>query len=1386
MNGPARDKIGDYEILEAIGQGSRGRVFKAKCVATNNPRIAKDQVVSLKVLHLPGQDARDADRFKEQAEVLCHLAHPNIIKYLDVFVWRPGEWDEVRCLVTELLEGETLDDRIKKCPQGLEWAEVKVYFQQATAALAFARASGVLHRDIKPSNIFLTKDGAVKVFDFDIVRKDEDGQQSTAAWKGTFDYMAPDFLTVQHFRGDEQSDIFSLGICFYEALTGKLPFEPLTKGAHVAYLNRWFSGEKPPEPSFRPAIFRVLTNARRFVEKCIHPQREQRFATFAQVEEELGRIHYRRIKHDEKEEYEIQSVLGRGGFGEVFFARRLRDGMKVAVKHLFAQKQSERFLREAKMLQRCEHPHICRYIDFFVIKSTTEEQYYLVLEYLEGMPAAALRYRIKKEGQLPVDEAVPLFINYLRALQFLHEGKKPIIHRDIKPTNLYAPRGRPDQARIFDLGVARDVTGTVTYGGVPGTLDYMAPEFAKPGADRGSAQSDLYALGLCLYEAVCGKPAFEKLPTELNTAWTEFQRRASTRRDLNFDAPVFKENPRLAAAIRKATAPDPEDRFASAREMIRDLELVIGISSADAEAATMVTSATAPSVKELPSLESQVDEATPTPTPSPAPSPNKVRIEPPPKPRERKKAPAPAPARAPEPPEPHEHDAPTMGTRVDGVNHEGLRWAARQRAIKKALIGSCILMVAAGIAFVGIRIVTGLPVKRAQSDAESIVADLKAPEASAAYLEKVKAGAAKLREYSDRYPKYKATWREEVSTVEGYARRVPDKFKEDFALAAVNKKSDDVARLLNEWQQVGGDLALMGLSSEDYEERQDYMTRMSNKVQFDQAVAEVKSNIPEKIADDASLKQAEAAAMGYRTIAGKAWEGISPDERKKQFDQVLAAITTAANAYLSGLTAAVSDKVGRGENVDSERAALAGLPDQAPALTALVRPAYDDAMKDVDQARANTEGTREAKQILAAIASVKTVGELDPALLQYAAWTKNHKGPLADELSRSIADAFTAKYRDFVMEEYRQARADYDALRITEGSDRQKNLQVLLTLVPEKFGRQDLAKMDVELTALQKDAAARVEKADVQKKQLLQDQQKKDAQAVAARKERDRQEAIAEGERRLTELEKKADATDTHQLRDAVKYLAEFDTNLLQVASVRKAWDSAAATYGKLIDTAIVQKDPLEKRAERVDDLFRIVNGQGADLVLGPGIAAMKTKLDTQKAKFILRLANQSQQILTVSSGEILRKTVIAPGQRLDISLAARSDNAGAPFVIEGGEGYKPRTKIVGLVSGGGLELALNALEPAEVEKIPVKTAETEANETGVFQISVSPRTAIVSVDGAVVDQGNLTVSSEDNHKLHVEAPGYQTYEQYYRVGTGKTKTIDILLTKEKKKSGFF
>ncbi|HOE61816.1 MAG TPA: serine/threonine-protein kinase, partial [Kiritimatiellia bacterium] len=570
MDETLKERIGDYELLELIGDGAQGRVYKARHMA--GPEGEPQELVALKVVRITGEDEKLRLRFQEQAEILRRLNHAHIVAYRDCFTWHAGEWDEAQCLVMELLEGETLAELLKHASSGLPWPQVEQIFEQCLAGLIHARECGITHRDIKPSNIFLTKGGQAKIIDFDIARRDDSGQMSTAGWKGTFDYMAPDFISIDGFRGDETSDVFSLGICFYQALTGSLPYGKLGEAAHIGYLNRW-RDQAAPVPSFRPGVFRVLAHAKTVVSKAIAARREQRYATFAAFLEEFRMIRYRRIRNKNKDEYELLAVLGRGGFGEVFKARRVSDGLVVAVKFLFSEKQSDRFLKEAKILQQYPHPNLVQYVDFIVIKGVTgEKQFFLVMEFLEGMPGWTLRVRLKNEGKLEVEEAVTLFNCYLSALQFLHGSARPIIHRDIKPGNLYAPVGQPEKGKVFDLGVARDVSGTVTVGGVPGTLDYMAPEFADAGGDRGSPQSDLYALGLCLYEVLAGKPVFERLPGDLNSAWVAFQDRLRKPPEIAFDAEVFVRYPRFKGVILRALALKPDDRFPSADAMRKALQ----------------------------------------------------------------------------------------------------------------------------------------------------------------------------------------------------------------------------------------------------------------------------------------------------------------------------------------------------------------------------------------------------------------------------------------------------------------------------------------------------------------------------------------------------------------------------------------------------------------------------------------------------------------------------------------------------------------------------------------------------------------------------------------------------------------------------------------------
>jgi serine/threonine protein kinase len=390
---------------------------------------------------------------------------------------------------------------------------------------------------------------------------------------GSFDYMAPDFARLIEFRGDELSCVFSLGVCIYQVLTGKLPFKQFGSGADVEYLRRW-RGDKEPELSFQAPIFRILDrSAVAFFRRAMHPDRSQRFQSLMQTAEALKEIRNRTILG--RDSYELDALLGHGGFGEVYRATCATGGRQVAVKRLFSDLQSRRFTREARLLQRLRNDHLVEYEDFIDVQDAGGgHHYFLVMELLAGMPGWTLRSRIRNNSGRPdLMECLELFSHYLECLQYLH-GRK-IIHRDIKPANLYAPEGNPAGAKVFDLGIARDMSGTATAGYVPGTLEYMPPELSREGGERGSAQSDIYSTGLSFYEALTGRPAYERLPSDERLAFQQFLKRSSGSGDnINYDHPPFIRHPRLEDIVRKAVQAKPKARYTSAAEMRREIEEV--------------------------------------------------------------------------------------------------------------------------------------------------------------------------------------------------------------------------------------------------------------------------------------------------------------------------------------------------------------------------------------------------------------------------------------------------------------------------------------------------------------------------------------------------------------------------------------------------------------------------------------------------------------------------------------------------------------------------------------------------------------------------------------------------------------------------------------------
>ena len=563
------DKIGGFRILSKIrsGAGSQGTVYKAVCECDDFARCPRGTVVALKSMPADTEgDDRGFEKLRDRVETLAGLSHPNVVRYLGCYSVHM-DLAVHHVIVQEFLEGETLSSKLAGCPVGLDSDEALRVVKGMVAGLSAAASMGIVHRDVKPANVFVCSDGSVKIIDFEVSRRcDTSVSTSPGNIVGSFDYMAPEF-TDGAFVGDEMSDVFSAGVVMHEVFTGETPY-PRGGGSagrsSFAFFDRWTSDGCGGYQcgSFRVSyrIERVFSHARPVVMKALAPNRSRRFASFGDLAEALSRIQLRSLRSGERK-YQILQLVGRGGFGEVFKARR-DDGRLVAIKHLLKLEYASRFTREAKIMSELHDSCFVQLLEFVLLDRPGAQEAFLVMDFLPGMPGSSLRDAIRGCGGLGVgfDPAMAAFARYAHGLSVLHG--RGIYHRDIKPSNLYFPKGHPELAAIMDLGIARDENGTKTTGQVPGTMDYMPPEIVL-GSTRGDAAVDIYALGLCLYEALTGKKGFPRLPSG-GAAFAKFINRAREMSRPDFSDERVTSRPQLLKLLVWMTEPDSSKRLSSA------------------------------------------------------------------------------------------------------------------------------------------------------------------------------------------------------------------------------------------------------------------------------------------------------------------------------------------------------------------------------------------------------------------------------------------------------------------------------------------------------------------------------------------------------------------------------------------------------------------------------------------------------------------------------------------------------------------------------------------------------------------------------------------------------------------------------------------------------
>jgi serine/threonine protein kinase len=260
-------KLGKFEILEQIGKGAMGVVYKAR-----DPFIGR--LVALKTITTGlADDPVLLERFYQEARSAGALEHPNIVTIFEL-----GKEVDTPFIAMAFLEGGSLDKLIEARPV-LPLSQKLSYIVYACRALEYAHKRGVIHRDIKPGNVMVTADGAVKVVDFGIARFGDTGRTQTGTLIGTLGYMSPQLIGGK--TADARSDIWAVGVMFYELLAYQRPFNGEN---HVALMMNIHS---QPTPSILEAAPGTPPDVVEIVERMLRKDVDERFQSMEEVLIEL-------------------------------------------------------------------------------------------------------------------------------------------------------------------------------------------------------------------------------------------------------------------------------------------------------------------------------------------------------------------------------------------------------------------------------------------------------------------------------------------------------------------------------------------------------------------------------------------------------------------------------------------------------------------------------------------------------------------------------------------------------------------------------------------------------------------------------------------------------------------------------------------------------------------------------------------------------------------------------------------------------------------------------------------------------------------------------------------------------------------------------------------
>jgi eukaryotic-like serine/threonine-protein kinase len=528
-----RPTVPGYDILEELGRGGMGVVYKARQLILN-------RLVALKLIRDGALAApEDLARFRIEAEAAARMRHPNIVQIFDV-----GEHEGRPYFAMELVDGGSLDRHL--AGQALPAPAAAELVRTLALAVQHAHEQKVVHRDLKPANILLQMGNVewgmgnerptdtpspiphsriphcVKITDFGLAKRlDTDSTALTmdGAVLGTVSYMAPEQAEGRVRDIGPAVDVYALGAILYELLTGRPPFEAASW--HNA-VHQVVHDEPAPPTRLRADVPSDLETV---CLKCLEKESARRYASAAALADDLGRFlaaepvaavplsdRERLVRLAQRDGYEIAGEIGRGPRSTVY--RALYGPLKqvVALKVFTAdactrQQWDNLLRRSADLWAALAHPHLVPVHQ----AGWWDGSPYVATEYV---PQGSLAAKIASQNSAPPFlrtrvkpmEAVEFVERLTTVVGYLH--RQGVVHGNLKPSNvLLAADAIP---RLVDLRP----TGGLFLGQLadddddPTGLGYLAPEVLRePGAEP-HPNTDFYGLGLILYELLTGRPPF--------------------------------------------------------------------------------------------------------------------------------------------------------------------------------------------------------------------------------------------------------------------------------------------------------------------------------------------------------------------------------------------------------------------------------------------------------------------------------------------------------------------------------------------------------------------------------------------------------------------------------------------------------------------------------------------------------------------------------------------------------------------------------------------------------------------------------------------------------------------------------------------------------------